>query len=61
MGARSSARLERQAHNLLVGCSNRPGPTKSCQLCCHNQRVANLNSVPKHEISKVDVDRYEAD
>ena len=27
MRARSSVRLERQAHNLSVGCSNRPGPT----------------------------------
>ena len=25
--ARSSVRLERQTHNLLTGCSNRPGPT----------------------------------
>jgi hypothetical protein len=27
--ARSSVRLERQTHNLLTGCSNRPGPTFS--------------------------------
>jgi hypothetical protein len=27
--ARSSVRLERQTHNLLTGCSNRPGPTNN--------------------------------
>jgi hypothetical protein len=42
-GARSSARLERQAHNLSVAGSNPAGPTISCLVFCgSNAEIVDL-------------------